>query len=108
MASINPVKKKTFLEYVDFSIKALSSGYYTTIYLEGVSEHPEECIVNNEHPEFCSLYIRHREGYSDILLDASLDLVGAVQVYAKALADEYSLNFIDHTAMWSNSQKVTQ
>ncbi len=89
-------------DYLD--LMASEPGDYREICIHGVREILDDvlserigCAIDDGNPEFYSVYVRHRDGCSEVIADASLGKLDGLRAYASQLAAKHGCGYQDYT-----------
>jgi len=90
-------------EFIDayFDLPNHKPDDYQEIIIHGVREirdevlNEPECVIDDSNPEFYSAYVRHKDGCSEVIADASPDKLDALRSYAKQEAIKMAESSLD-------------
>lgn len=93
--------KKNFLEHYQHYIEDILHDHnnYTGLSVHGVRfvAKETECVVDDVNPEFFSVYLRHQDGTTEVIADASFSRVTELRDLANVIAAQYDLKCEDFT-----------
>ncbi|GAB6142454.1 hypothetical protein JCM14076_31840 [Methylosoma difficile] len=86
-------------QYVDIEIHGvvdINSG--------DIESDETQCQVDDENPQFFSVYVRHKDGCSEVIADAGLNKLYDLREFAQRLAEQNQWRYKDYTLGKSYSQ----
>jgi hypothetical protein len=90
-------------QYVDIEIHGV-----VDIHNDGQADEIE-CQLDDENPQFFSVYVRHKDGCSEAIADAGLSKLYVLREFAQRLADQNQWSYKDYTlgqAYWSEVSQM--
>lgn len=67
-----------------------------------------QCQVDDENPQFFSVYVRHKDGCSEVIADAGLNKLYVLREFAQRLAEQNQWRYKDYTLGRSYWSEVSQ
>lgn len=91
-------------QYVDIEIHGvvdINSG--------DIESDETQCQVDDENPQFFSVYVRHKDGCSEVIADAGLNKLYDLREFAQRLAEQNQWRYKDYTlgrSYWSGVSQM--
>lgn len=90
------METKQFLDLYTDSVEH-NHGTYTALEIHGVQNNGQEHWIDDDNPQFFSIYARHADGTCLVCADASAVWLNELRAFARHLASKYNWKYQDFT-----------